>query len=451
MNYFKLITATTLTVILIGCKPNLKPEVQSSGDANFAHVVTIGDNFMAGYGNGVLNQNNQQHSVAAFVGKQLSAVTGATFVQPLMPAGNGVGPNAKTWESDFVTNYRLGYRTYTCDPTPTFSPLKDLASYAQSTQYFSAFTGGTINDYSAPFTTASDIANAAGTNLYLNRFAPAGTAVLDKIVASKPTFATVWLGMEEVYKYARSGAYVGAATTPAMFEANLDKIVKTLNAAGVKGALGNLPNFDVFPYYSYFGPTRAVLRQGQADTLNDKQPQIDQDGNPVKGGQFNWKKDTNTFLITPSKFRDDPNFNSRHMGRGEYITLSLNVDSVKCDKVGLLSDMPDRYVLDSVEVAEIKSLISQYNTSIKAIADKYGWAHVDMNTYFNLINKGVKNAGVDYSAAFLSGGFIGMDAFHPTQKGYEMISNEFIKAINAKYSATVWPVVCTDCTAIKFP
>lgn len=451
MNSFKLITTTVVIATLASCKPNLKPETQSSGDANFAHVVTIGDNFMAGYSNGVLNENNQQHSVALFVGKQLSAVTGATFTQPLMPTGKGVGPNVKPWESDFVTNYRLGYRTYICDPTPTLSPLKDFASYAQSAQYFTAFTGATINDYSAPFTTTADIANAASTNLYLNRFAPAGTVVLDKIVASKPTFATVWLGMEDVYKYIRTGGFIGAATTPATFETNLDKIVKTLNAAGVKGALANVPNFDVFPYYTYFGPTRAVLRQGQADTLNDKQPQIDGNGNTVAGGQFNWKKDTNTFIITPSPFRNDPNFNSRHMGRGEYITLSLNTDSVKCNRVGLLSDMPDRYVLDSVEVKEIKSLISQYNTSIKAIADKYGWAHVDMNTYFTLVNKGVKNAGVDYSTAFLSGGFISMDAFHPTQKGYEMISNEFIKAINAKYNATVWPVVCTDCAPIKFP
>ena len=74
-----------------------------------------------------------------------------------------------------------------------------------------------------------------------------------------------------------------------------------------------------------------------------------------------------------------------------------------------------------------------------------------MNSYFALVNKGVKNAGVDYSTAFLSGNFIGLDAFHPTQKGYEMISNEFIKAINAKYNAKVWPVVCVDCEAIKFP
>ncbi|MEQ1734476.1 MAG: hypothetical protein ABL940_12440 [Bacteroidia bacterium] len=440
MTYTKQLSAVLVLAAIASCKPNLKPEIQSSGDANFARVVTIGDNFMTGYGNGVLNENNQTHSVAYFVGTQLSNVTGATFTQPLMLAGNGVGPNAKPWESTFVTNYRLGYKTYTCETVPGLSPLKDLATYVQSAQYFTAFTGA-INDYSAPFTTTNDIVNATtGANLYLNRFAPAGTQVLDKIVATKPTFATVWLGMEDVYKYIRNGAAYGSATPAATFEANLDKIVKTLNDNGTKGVLANIPSFEVFPYYTYFGPFRAVLRQGQADSLNG----------PTQG-YFEWKKDTNSFIITPADKYDPNSFNSRHMGKGEYITLSVNVDSIKCHRLGLLSDIPNRYVLDSVEVTAIKTLITQYNNSIKTIADKYNWAHVDMNSYFAVVNKGVKNAGVDYSTAFLSGNFIGLDAFHPTQKGYEMISNEFIKAINTKYNATVWPVVCTTCAPIKFP
>ncbi|MBC7411927.1 MAG: hypothetical protein H7331_05670 [Bacteroidia bacterium] len=449
MTYTKQLSAIVLLAAIASCKPNLKPEIQTSGDANFARVVTIGDNFMVGYGNGVLNENNQQHSVAYFVGTQLSNVTGAIFTQPLMLAGNGLGPNAKPWESDFVTNYRLGYKTYTCETVPGLSPLKDMTSFTQSSQYFNAFNGA-INDYSAPFTTTTDIVNATtGANLYLNRFAPAGTLVLDKIVATKPTFATVWLGMEDVYKFIRTGAEFGAATTPATFEANLDKIVKTLNNNGTKGALANIPSFEVFPYYSFFGPYRAVLTQEQANLLNSKQPTQDANGDIVS--LYNWKKDTNSFITTPANEYDPNELHSRHMGKGEYITLAVNVDSIKCQKIGLLNDIPSRYVLDSVEVAKVKLLITQYNNSIKTIADKYNWAHVDMNNYFAVVNKGVKNAGVDYSTAFLSGNFIGLDAFHPTQKGYEMISNEFIKAINTKYNATVWPVVCTTCAPIKFP
>ncbi len=438
MTYTKQLSAIVLLATIASCKPNLKPEIQTSGNANFARVVTIGDNFMAGYSNGVLNENNQQHSVAYFVGTQLSNVTGAIFTQPLMPAGNGVGFNAKPWESEFVTNYRLGYKTFTCDTTKSLSPLKDFASYAQSAQYFTAFTSA-INDYSAPFATSTDYSNGVGNNLFMNRFALAGTLMLDKIVATKPTFATVWLGMEDVYKYIRNGAAYGAATPAATFEANLDKIVKTLNDNGTKGALANIPSFEVFPYYSFFSPFRAVLDTAKVRALNTAQDNL-----------WQWKEGVNSFITSPS-YIYDANFNYRHMGEGEYITLSVNVDSIKCNKLGTLLDLPNRYVLDSAEVTAIKTLISQYNNSIKTIADKYNWAYVDMNSYFALVNKGVKNAGVDYSTAFLSGNFIGLDAFHPTQKGYEMISNEFIKAINTKYNATVWPVVCTTCTPIKFP
>jgi hypothetical protein len=450
MNYNKLATLASIAIVaLTGCKPNLKSEPQTSGDANFAHVVTIGDNFMAGFSNGVLNKSNQEHSVAFFVGNQLSSVTGAVFVQPLMPAGSGAGPNAKPWESDFVSNYRLGYRTFTCDTSKTLSPLKDFKSYAEVSNYFTAFTSP-VNDYSAPFATSSDYANGVGNNLFMNRFAVPGAMLLDKIIADKPTFATVWLGMEDVYKYIRVGAATGAATTPGVFQANLEKIVSTLAASGTKGAIANIPSFEVFPYYSYFSPFRAVLDTAKVRALNDAQISLDGDGKPIPGGQFNWKEGVNSFIISPS-YVFNPDFNYRHMGEGEYITLSLNSDSVKCAKVGTLTDMPNRYVLDSLEVSNINVLISQYNTIIKTVADKHNWALVDMNNYFNSVKKGVKNAGVDYSMAFLSSNFIGLDAFHPTQKGYEMISNEFINAINTKYNAKVWPVVCTSCEAIKFP
>jgi lysophospholipase L1-like esterase len=63
----------------------------------------------------------------------------------------------------------------------------------------------------------------------------------------------------------------------------------------------------------------------------------------------------------------------------------------------------------------------------------------------------VKWNGVDFNAEFVSGGFFSLDGFHPTQKGNALIANEFIKAINIHYDATLPTVPCIDCNGVLFP
>jgi len=44
-----------------------------------------------------------------------------------------------------------------------------------------------------------------------------------------------------------------------------------------------------------------------------------------------------------------------------------------------------------------------------------------------------------------------LDGYHPNQNGYALITNEFIKAINSKYRASIPTLNCTDCNGILFP
>ena len=135
----------------------------------------------------------------------------------------------------------------------------------------------------------------------------------------------------------------------------------------------------------------------------------------------------------------------------ECVLLNVPSDSLKCYKMGVFYGMPDRYVLDSMELQTIKTAIREYNVEIKKVAERYGIAFVDVSDFYQQLQSGILYNGVSFTNTFISGGFFSLDGFYPNQKGYSMLSNEFVKAINLKYGASVPTVNCKDCDGIKFP
>ena len=125
---------------------------------------------------------------------------------------------------------------------------------------------------------------------------------------------------------------------------------------------------------------------------------------------------------------------------------------MKCEKYGLVfNTINDRYALDSAEIFTIDQAVNSYNILIVQKAAQYGLALVDMHAYFNSVKTGIKWNGADFNATFVSGGFFSLDGYHPNQKGYALITNEFIKAINVKYNAVIPTVNCVECDGVLFP
>jgi lysophospholipase L1-like esterase len=139
------------------------------------------------------------------------------------------------------------------------------------------------------------------------------------------------------------------------------------------------------------------------------------------------------------------------MGNGEHILLNVPLDSIKCDFMGAFNSIPDAYILDSIEMTSIHQAIADYNSIIVQKAIQYNLALLDMNQYFNTVVSGIKWNGADINADFISGGFFSLDGYHPNQIGYSLIANEFIRAINQKYGASIPPVNCRECDGIRFP
>lgn len=437
-------------IIFDSCTPKLDIPEPDAGTADFTKTVSIGGNYMAGYQNGALSEKGQRLSIAALLTTQFKLVGGGIFHQALMPDNNGLGLNTKPWESWFVTPSRLGYKT-DCKGVTALSPLKNIISESAAVPYLNGVSGNAVQNLAVPYAALSDYFNtslgisfsAQNRNPYYSRIAsnPGTSTIFMDAKAQQATFITAWLGMEDIYNFASSGGTGGDIPSASAFSNHLDTLLTNLTANGAKGIIATIPDFRVFPFYTLVAWDNADLRLTQADSLND----IYQ---PAGATHIHFEAGRNGFVIGDSTAV----FGIRQLHSGEYITLSVPLDSMKCHKYGLVfNNIHDRYVLDSGEVAQIDLAIQSYNSVITQKAAQYGLALADMHAYFNSVKTGIKWNGADFNATFVSGGFFSLDGYHPNQKGYALIANEFIKAINTKYDAVIPTIDCVECDGIIFP
>ncbi|HTF02848.1 MAG TPA: SGNH/GDSL hydrolase family protein [Bacteroidia bacterium] len=434
-------------LLLFTCTPDLSNPDPQPGEANFSKVIAVGGNFMAGYQDGALYPDGQNKSLPALLCRQFELTGGGVFTQHTITSG--LGWNSKPWESWYIGASHLGWRT-DCEGTVSLGPLKDSVSTGAATSLYANSFLSTNGNFAVPFATTAELLSpalgnspAGNTNPFYHRFASApgiSTPVSDAVNANA-TFFTAWLGMEDIFEYARRGGEGTTIASSAQFSVYLDSILGALTANGAKGVIANIPDFREFPYYTLVPWNGADLTQNKADSLNDIYD--------VSGlTHIRFHEGSNAFVI------NDPDAPSgvRQIRRNEYITLGIPLDSMKCNFMGILfSTLPDRYVLDSAEVAFIDQSIAAYNAVIEQKAAQYGLALVDMRGFFRSMNAGIVWDGVEFNDTFVSGGFYSLDGYHPNQKGYALIANEFIYAINAKYGATVPTLNCEDCNGVLFP
>jgi hypothetical protein len=137
---------------------------------------------------------------------------------------------------------------------------------------------------------------------------------------------------------------------------------------------------------------------------------------------------------------------------GEFLTLTVPTDSMKCHYYGLIAnEIHDRYVLDTSEIRFLNSRIASFNSIIVQKAAQYNLAVADMNSYFQRLDAGIFSQGVLFTNEFARGGFFGLDGYYPTQKGAALIANQFILAINSYYKSTLPTIRCEECNGVLFP
>jgi len=101
---------------------------------------------------------------------------------------------------------------------------------------------------------------------------------------------------------------------------------------------------------------------------------------------------------------------------------------------------PDMFTLDPSEIVIAQTATSGFNNVISSVvsANSTTWVLVDINSFFdNVAANGLIINGIYFTTSFILGNTFSLDGVHPTTRGYAVIANEFISAINTKFNASI--------------
>ena len=440
--YIYLLLLASLT--LWRCEPVVDEFVPESGNADFSVFVSVGDSYSAGYIDGALSYEGQKYSFPKIIASQLASLGAGEFKQPMLPEGTSVG-------SSLNGSYVLKVIDKRLMPVPTQGNpelLTDPRTWINGEAPFNnvAVPGAKTYHLLAP-EFGNPTLGIGNFNPYYARFAshPGISTVLGDAMLNDPTFFSLWIGGNDVLWYGLGGGTgstsgMGAydITPEQIFAYSVDKLAATLTSNGAKGVMCNIPDIDPLPYFSYIKYDDLVISADTAALLNllyREAPHIE------------FKEGRNPFVMAD---KNAPG-GMRQMVEGEKVLLSALPEILGDKHYGVLAPLPDELVLDLDELKALNKATAKFNEIIKQTADKYDLAFVDANSIMKTLMTGIIIDGVGYNTEFVSGGFFSLDGIHASSRGYAIIANEFIKAINAKYGSTVPMANVNDYTGVEFP
>jgi len=493
--------AVLAVLSVTSCKTDFETDVAdiavTSGEADFSKYVALGNSLTSGYRDGTVYLDGQLESYPAMIAEQMQKAGGGTFTQPLVPDNIGGFSNIPGFKGKLTLQVVNGALT----------PV-----YSTAVSTLDRLTG-TYNNMGVPgaksfHLVANGYGNMAGlttgtANPYFVRFASSSTAsVLDDAKAQNPTFFSLWIGNNDVLSYATSGG-VGTnqtgntnprtyssndITDPNVLAGSIRAVLEGMKSVGAtKGVIANIPNVTSIPFFTTVPYNAVPLDEAQATALNaqlvgrlkpvltalgqgDRLKTLVVGQNPLLikdetltdlSAQITAVLTRNGVSAALASFIGTTYGQARHTTNEDLVLLStkpvinskVTGVSEQFNKLGITYPLEDKYVLTKSEVAQVQTATNAYNTQIKALAEAYGLAFVDANAKMVELSKnsGIQYNGVSYSTTFVTGGSFSLDGVHLTGKGYAVIANEFIKAINAKYKSNLRQVNPNNYSGVKFP
>ena len=437
MKNFKLYIIAGL-LFLGACKPEIHNPAPSKGSADFSRFIAVGNSLTAGYSNGGLYLEGQQNSYPSIMARQMLAVGGGVFNQPLFSTAQANGSGYLQ-----LTGFSSTGVPVTAPVTSNLAirgilPIPGFGNVTLYTKYT-----GDIENYGVPGIKLEQITYAPLGNLngYFERMLPGdaptnNTDYLDFVTAKPFTFFSDWLGNNDALLYATSGGAGDVLTDKTVFAQLYAYSIGKLTASGQKGVVATIPDVTSIPYFNTVtvGAVLGAVQQAnpsvQALYINAL----------VSGTTYAPRAATaNDLLILP-------------------FPTSL-IGSLVSTPYGMLpygltpySPIDNQYVLDANEVTLTRDYVQSYNATIKAIAAQKGLAVFDAYTFLNNIKaNGLVIDGLNLNSSFVSGGIFSLDGVHLTPRGYAVVANEFIKAINSTYGSSIPLANVAGYEGLKFP
>lgn len=492
MKIFKLYLLLFSAVFFISCEAEFDNaiednEVYDTGEADFSNFVSVGNSLTAGFADNALYREGQMNSFPNILAKQFALVGGGEFNQPLM--ADNLGGLLLNGNPIPGFDTRLVLSTLSGQPLPdniSGTPQTDIANVQQ----------GPFNNMGVPGAKSfhlglsgyGDISNV-GTiaNPYFVRFASSPSAtVIEDAVAQNPSFFSLWIGNNDILGFASSGgvgvdqtgnldpATYGSTdiTDPNVFAQIYTGYVNALSANASGGVLYNIPDVTSIPFFTTVPRNAVPLDAQTADVLNQQFAAYNQQILPglvqfslisaeeAAQRQINFQAGQNFVTLTDESLTDisqfllAPPFNLDPQTAGLLaqlrqatnedlipLTASGNIGNVLDEQgtliTGVTVPLGDESVLTVDEQMMINNARNAYNATIQSAAQANGLAFVDVNALLQEAEVGIPYDGGTLSSTFVTGGAFSLDGVHLTPRGYALVANKSIEAINQTYGSTL--------------
>jgi hypothetical protein len=453
------------------------PIEYTSGSANLANYVALGNSLTAGFSDAALFIEGQDASSPNMLAGSFSEAGGGDFSIPYMADNLG----GLTLGGQPIPG--LGNRLYL--DFSTGSPRPVPVSGQGTTEVSNALTGS-YNNMGVPgaksyHLLAPGYGNVAGValglaNPYFARFASGPSAtVLGDALAQAPTFFTLWIGSNDVLGYATSGgsgvdqtgnldpSTYGSndITDPNVFASVYNSILQAMTASGAQGVIANIPDVTAIPYFTTVPHNPVPLDAGTAALLNGAYAAYNGGVAQLQGLGIITAEEAarriisfqagegNAVVILDEDLTDltpyNPGLVSMRQATAEDLlvftsqtiigTLANPQDPTSIN--GVAVPLADRWVLTPEEQEAVQTAVTAYNQTIAALAQQYNLALVDAFTFYQTVEEnGVPLPdGSVVTDAYATGGGFSLDGIHPSPRGSALLANQFIAAIEAKFGA----------------
>lgn len=450
----------------------------TAGSADFSKYVSLGNSLTAGFSDNALFKRGQEGSYTNILSQQFALVGGGEFRIPLTGDDNlgglliGGTPIQGTRLSIFGL---LPSGVPDIRPIPT-TPVTEVTNHLT----------GPFNNMGVPgaksfHLVAPGYGNVAGVitgaaNPYFVRFASSpSTTILADAIAQDPTFFSLWIGNNDVLSYSTSGGtgvnqmgnlnpatYGGNdITDPNVFANVYSGLLDALTANGAKGVVANIPYVTTIPFFRTVPYNPVPLDLASATQLNAGYAAYNGGLATAQGAGLITAEEKTRRTITFQAGKnavvmvDSYLTNLAALGLPSYRQTTAEdllvlpsrsfigtlVGANPAAINGVSVPLADNWVLSKDESAEVKTAVDAYNETIRSLAEAKGLAFVDANAILSQVyNGGIRFGNYHLSAAYVTGGAFSLDGVHPSARGYALIANKFMEAINAKYGSTFKPV-----------
>jgi len=470
-----------------------------SGSADFSKFVSIGGAYVAGFGDGgLLHSGLQPYSVGRMVAVQLAKAGGSsTFVQPDINSANGYfgpGPDGVPGTADDQGRWYLTISASTgaigvgraegdfaSVTTPYAGDMTKIQNFAVGKQTMGQFlipNDGTV----APL------------NPYFARFdASGGTkSALEQMIGTGSSFFLAQLGTYDfLAHYARGGdPNVFPEPTASAYGPQFEQALVSMltNNPAWKGVVGTVPDVLASPFFQMVGDPSALvpldatddaatigllgqLSEGVNILLDQAVASQFITADEAAGRTLGWSAGVNPLLVEDESLTDlGPFFDAvqaqggmdaaqraqlvpyeqaRMARSGEIIHLlggTMIGTTPTADPtlvLGITLPMPDVAFLTGAELVHIETQRALFNGAIKAAVATHGGGRVavaDFDGFFQSLAGAspftMNNSIITYDFAPPTGMW-SADGLLPNGRGYTLMANKYIAAINETFGATV--------------